>query len=102
MGRNSKYQRNLNQQAHDKLSKMQAFGESKKEAIQNGTAQDKIFSFNTYKTYWQQTKSFIRYIEKNYPDCKNLKQARPYVNQWLQKNVNEGKSAWTVLPKGFR
>lgn len=49
--KDKKYSKTLHQQAYDKLTGMQAFGESKKEAIANGTAKDKIFSFNTYKTY---------------------------------------------------
>ena len=51
MGRKNKsYSKDLHQQAYDRLTGMQAFGESKKEAMANGTAQDKIFSFNTYQT----------------------------------------------------
>ncbi len=50
MGRRNKaYFKDLHQQAYDRLTGMQAFGESKKEAVANGTAKDKIFSFNTYK-----------------------------------------------------
>ena len=52
MGRKNKsYSKDLHQQAYDKLTGMLAFGESKKEAVANGTAKDKIFSHDTYKTY---------------------------------------------------
>ena len=52
MGRKDKrYSKDLHQQVYDRLTSMQAFGESKKAAIDDGTAQDKIFSFNTYQTY---------------------------------------------------
>ena len=38
MGRNNKsYFKDLHQQAYDRLTRMQAFGESKKEAMINGT-----------------------------------------------------------------
>ena len=54
MGRRNKaYFKDLHQQAYDRLTGMQAFGESKKEAVANGTAKDKIFSFNTYKETYQ-------------------------------------------------
>lgn len=98
MGRSEKYYRNLQQQAYDKLTKMLHNGEgtSKKAAMEDGTAKDKIFSYNTYKTYKQQSYAFTRYIEKEHPECRNLKQARPYVREYLQKSVDEGKSAWTV------
>ena len=98
MSRSEKYHRNLQLQAYDKLTNMLHSGEdtSKKAAMEDGTAKDKIFSYNTYKTYKQQSYAFIRYIEKEHPECKNLKQARPYVKEYLQKSVDEGKSAWTV------
>ena len=46
--KNKKYYKDLHQQAYDRLTGMQAFGESKKEAVKNGTDGQKIFSFNTY------------------------------------------------------
>ena len=94
--RNKEYAKNLHQQAYDKLVSMQAFGESKQEAVANGTADDKIFSFNTWKTYWKHTKYFIRYVEKEHPECPTLKKARKYANEWLQCRVDQGLSAWTV------
>lgn len=48
MGRRNKaYSKDLHQQAYDRLTGMQAFGESKKEAVANGTDKEKIFSFNS-------------------------------------------------------
>ncbi len=65
MGRRNKaYFKDLHQQAYDRLTGMQAFGESKKEAVANGTEKDKIFAFNTYKSYWKHTKYFIKYINE--------------------------------------
>lgn len=97
MGRRNKaYSKDLHQQAYDRLSGMQAFGESKKEAMANGTEKEKIFSFNTYKSYWKHTKYFIQYIKENHPECTTLKSAKKYVNEWLQARVDQGLSAWTV------
>jgi len=75
---------------------MQAFDESKKEAVANGTEKEKIFSFNTYKSYWKHTKYFIKYIKENHPECTTLKSAKKYVNEWLQTRVDQCLSAWTV------
>ena len=86
----------MHQQAYDRLTGMQAFGESKREAKDNGTDQEKIFSFNTYQSYWKHTKYFIRYIKENHPDCTTLKSAKKYVNEWLQMRADQGLSAWTV------
>ena len=97
MGRRNKaYSKDLHQQAYDRLTGMQAFGESKKAAMANGTEKDKIFSFNTYQTYWKHTKYFIRYIRENHPECTTLKSAKKYVNEWLQVRTDKGLSAWTV------
>ena len=97
MGRRNKaYSKDLHQQAYDRLTGMQAFGESKKEAVANGTEKEKIFSFNTYKSYWKHTKYFIKYIKGNHPECTTLKSAKKYVNEWLQTRVDQGLSAWTV------
>lgn len=92
----NKYFKSLHQQAYDKLTSMQAFGESKKEAIANGTDREKIFSYNTYQTYWKHIKYFLKYVQKNYPKCTSLKHAKKYVNEWLQSRVDAGLSAWTI------
>lgn len=94
--KNQKYHKDLHQQAYDKLTGMQAFGESKKEAVKNGTADNKIFSINTYKTYWKHTKYFVEYVKRNHPEVTNLKQARQYIPEWLQSRVDQNLSAWTI------
>lgn len=44
MGRKNKsYSKDLHQQAYEKLTGMQHFGESKKAAVEDGTEKDKIF-----------------------------------------------------------
>lgn len=94
--KNKKYYKDLHQQAYDRLTRMQAFGESKKEAVKNGTDGQKIFSFNTYQSYWKHTKYFLSYIKEKHPECTTLKSAKKYVNEWLQARTDQGLSAWTV------
>ena len=103
MGRKNKsYSRDLHQQAYDKLVGMQAFGQSKKEAVEDGTEKNKIFAYNTYETYWKHIKYFIKWVREKYPDCTTLKAARRHVNEWLQSRVDQidekGQhlSAWTI------
>ena len=97
MGRRNKaYHKDLHQQAYDRLTGMQAFGESKKQAVADGTEKDKIFSFSTYKAYWKHVKYFIKYIQEKYPECTTLKSAKKYVNEWLQARTDQGLSAWTI------
>lgn len=82
--RNKSYSKDLHQQAYERLTGMQAFGESKKTAVADGTEKDRIFSYNTYKSYWKHTKYFIKYIKEKHPECTTLKSAKKYVNEWLQ------------------
>ena len=105
MGRKNKsYSRTLHQQAYDRFYGMLKVGEgkSKKEAIANGTSDDKIFSYATYQTYWKHAKYFIRWVNRNHPECTTLSKARKYVSEWLEQRTNytdkNGKqlSAWTI------
>ena len=65
--RNKEYSKTLHQQAYDRLTGMQAFGESKKEAVANGTDKEKIFSFNTYKSYWKTQQNILRIYQVGTP-----------------------------------
>lgn len=94
--KNKKCHKDLHQQAYDKLNSMQAFGESKKQAIKDGTDREKIFSFKTYQVYWEHTKYFLRYVKERYPECRSLKKARPYAKEWLQFRAAQGLSPWTI------
>lgn len=105
MGRRDKsYSRDLKQQIYDKLTGMLKAGEgtSKREAIENGTEREKIFSYNTYDTYRKHCNYFATYIREHHPECTTLKSARKYVNEWLQSRADQtdknGKhlSAWTI------
>ncbi|MCD8150790.1 MAG: hypothetical protein LUE92_14775 [Clostridiales bacterium] len=97
MGRKNKtYQKDLHQQAYEKLTGMQAFGESKKKAVETGTDRDKIFSFSTYQTYWKHIKYFLGWVKSAHPEATTLKSARKYVGEWLQCRVEQGLSAWTI------
>lgn len=94
--RNKNYFISLRQQAHNKLISMQAFGTSKSDAKTREVDYDKIFSYNTYQTYWKHVKYFVRWIGIKHPDCTTLKSARKHVNEWLQERVDQGLSAWTI------
>lgn len=105
MGRQRKsYAKDLKQQIYDRLTAMLRAGEntSKKAAVADGTAQDKIFSHNTYHTYYKHCKYFANYIQTHHPECTTLKAARKYVNEWLQMRADQVDkdgnhlSAWTI------
>lgn len=103
MGRdNPKYKKTLHQQMYERLVSMQAFGESKKDAMENGTEKDKIFSFATFTTYWKHIKYFIHWLKAAHPDCTTMKAAKKYVAEWLETRTNQTNkngdhlSAWTI------
>ncbi len=94
--RNKSYYKDLHQQAYERLTSMQAFGESRRAAKAEGADKDKIFSFSTYKSYWKHTKYFIKFVKEHHPECTTLKKARKYVGEWLQDGVDRKLSAWTI------
>lgn len=103
MGRkNKEYSKDMHQQAYDKLTGMQAFGDSKSEDKKYDREHDtdiisgKIYSFSTYKTYWKHIKYFIKWVQETYHECRTLKKAEKYVPEWLQTRVDQKLSAWTI------
>lgn len=97
MGRREKtHAKTLHQQAYEKMVSMQAFGQSKLLAKQNGTMRDLIFSYTTYKTYWRHIRYYLKWLRDHYPACATLKKAKKHVNEWLEFRVAQGCSAWTI------
>jgi hypothetical protein len=90
------YKKDLDEQVYDVLFAKLVPGESRHEAKLDGTAQDKIFSFGTFKTYRRQCGYFVDWIRETYPECKTLKKARKHLNEWLASLVDKDFSAWTV------
>lgn len=94
--------RDLHQQAYDRLNRMQSFGDSKSEDKKydrnhdTDTTSDKIYSYSTYQTYWKHTKYFLKWVQKNHPEIRKLDKAEKLVPEWLQTRVDEGLSAWTI------
>ena len=66
--RNKSYSKDLHQQAYERLTSMQSFGESRRAAKAEGEDKGKIFSFNTYQSYWKHTKYFIKYVKEHHPE----------------------------------
>ena len=103
MGRKNKaYKIGLSKQVYNRLTEMQAFGESKREAMLDGSAKEKIFSYSTYRTYKKHIGYFVRWLKIEHPECTTLKAAKRYAPEWLDQRCNQlnkfGKhlSAWTI------
>lgn len=72
-------------------------GRSKKEDKKNLIdTRNIIYSSSTLMTYNKQMKKFINFILENYPDVKRLRYLKNYVNEYLQKLIDDGKSAYTI------
>lgn len=103
MARNRVKLGSLTKQIEDELSAKLAIGESKFIAQKKGLednkdsrslTKDKIYSWSTFKTYMKQANYFTDYCKETY-GAKSLEDCKPYINTWLQKNIDEGKSAHT-------
>jgi hypothetical protein len=94
--------RSLHQQAYDVLKKMQSFGSSKEADKRydrehgTDTVSGKIYSVNTWKTYWKHIKYFLKWVKKRYPEITELDKAREHVSEWLQERSDAKLTAWTV------
>lgn len=93
----------LAKQIQDVFDSKLAIGESKyqdklegKKTFNDITAltQDKIYSWATYKSYMKQANYFAKYCKDTY-GCRTLEECKSYVDEWLQKQIEEGKSAYT-------
>lgn len=93
----------LTKQIQDVFDSKLAIGESKyqdklegKKTFNDITAltQDKIYSWGTYKSYMKQANYFTKYCKDTY-GCRTLEECRSYVDEWLQKQIEEEKSAYT-------
>lgn len=72
----NQYSKDLHQQAYEKLTSMLAAGRSKRRGSFGMGQRCKIFSVNTYKTYWKHIKYFLKYVKEKYPECTTLKKAK--------------------------
>ena len=97
MGRKCKrFQKTLHQLAYEKMIDMQSFGESRFIAKRQQADKDKIFSYNTYKTYWRCIKRYLSWVNKEHPEVKSFKKAKNYICEWIGTRVDSGLSAWTI------
>lgn len=57
-----------------------------------------IYSFKTYEVYKEHCLDFANWVRKE-KGVKSLEQARQYVKEYLEKEIAEGKSPWTLRVK---
>lgn len=94
--KNIKYFKSLEEQLEEALKPMIAFGQSKAQAKKEGTAHERIFSFQTYTTYKQQLLLYIKWLKEKHPETTSLNKCKKYITEYLDGRVAQGLSAWTI------
>lgn len=95
MARNREKKGSLLHQVKIALDEKLAIGESKFEDKKIGATADKIYSWNTYKTYLKHNIYFIQWAKETH-QIKSLDEGKKYVNEWLEMREKQGLSAYTV------
>ena len=95
MARNREKKGSLLHQVKTALDEKLAIGESKFEDKKIGATADKIYSWNTYKTYLKHNIYFIQWVKETH-QIKSLDEGKKYVNEWLEMREKQGLSAYTV------
>lgn len=88
----------IKDEIYKRLSTMLKSGMGRSRNLDKRTHEDKnhIYSSRTYKTYHNEAKRFATWCIKNHPEVKRLKDCKKYVNEYLQNQIDENKSAWTI------
>lgn len=89
----------LVRQIQDTLWDKCAMGQSKHKAKADGTVQEHIYSYNTYRTYMRHCNYFVRWCAQNAPEgqkLRTLEDCRPYAADWLRSRIDAGYSAYTI------
>lgn len=95
MARNREKKGSLLHQVKKQLDEKLAIGESKFEDKKIGATSDKIYSWNTYRTYLKHNIYFIQWAKENH-NIKSLDEGKNYVNEWLETREKQGLSAYTI------
>jgi hypothetical protein len=95
MARNREKILSLVHQVQIALDDKLAIGQSKHlDKLKGGITKDKIYSWETYRSYMRHCNYFTKYCKITY-GCKTLEQCRPYVDEWLKSRSKNGLSAYT-------
>lgn len=74
---------NLTKEIQDRFDSMLAIGRSKHKDKLAGATADKIYSWNTYRTYLKHANYFAKWCKEQH-GCRTLAECRPYADEWLQ------------------
>lgn len=89
-----KNKKSLVLQVQEALESKLKIGHSKHQDKILGIADKHIYSWSTFQTYMKHCNYFAKWAKAEH-GCKTLDAARPYVDEYLQKLMDEGKSPYT-------
>lgn len=94
----NKRKNTLQKEVYDKLSQMylSGSGRSRQQDKKNGSDKNYIYSSKTYLTYKREAKHFITYCKSQHPEILHLKECIPFANDYIQYQIDQGYSAWTI------
>lgn len=101
MGRH-KLTKSLIQQVKDVFDSKLAIGESKYLAKLDETYTDRIYSWDTYRSYLKQACYFVKWCKEQPTDPvlghkpRTTEECRIFVERWIRNNVDRGLSVYTV------
>lgn len=90
-----KNKKSLIRQVQEKLLSKMAAGDSRHLDKVAGLTENKIYSYGTLDAYMQQCCDFVKYAKTEH-GAKTLEDCRPFVNEYLQRSIDGGKSSYTV------
>lgn len=88
----------LTVQVYDRLNAMlqAGMGRSRKEDKKNGIDYGYIYSSKTYVTYKRECQHYVRWCKEHYPGAESIDDLKPYINDYLQHEIDRGMSAYTI------
>lgn len=88
----------LTVQVYDRLNSMHqaGMGRSRKEDKKNGIDYNFIYSTKTYETYKIECQHYVRWCKEHYPGAESIDDLKPYINDYLQHEIDRGMSAYTI------
>lgn len=95
MARKREKKGSLLHQVKVELDSKLAIGESKYLDKQIGITHEKIYSWETYRTYLKHNIYFVNWAKENY-NCKSLAECKSHINDWLKYRENQGLSNYTL------
>lgn len=91
----------IKDEIYDSLTSKFNAGKGRDHNADKATKDDRnvIYTERSYRNYMSSGKLFVNWIKKNHPECKNLKNCRQYVDEWIGYMTEKGYSPFTIASR---